>query len=546
MKLTLRPIQFLQLIAFAFGLTVLVASCKEKEAPTDLAKETIIPKPVSITPTGKNFSLTPETVIYVPAENDELMVVAQRLALQINNFTGFTSKIEKTGSMPEAGIYLIAEGEDKELGDEGYELSIMEDLIKLQANKPSGIFRGVQTIAQLVPIQSPGTAGYEGHIATGTIRDYPTYVWRGSMLDVARHFFSVDDVKRYIDLISYYKMNVLHLHLSDDQGWRIEIKSWPNLTMHGGSTQVGGGKGGFYTQDEYKDIIAYAQSRYVTVVPEIDLPGHINSALASYGELNGGIVVPIEGRYKGPLSSSGILGGKQRPTELYTGIGVGWSTLQYGKPSTTKFLNDVIREITEITPGPYMHIGGDEAHATKKEDYIKFVNQFTDIVKANGKQMVGWEEIAQGNIDRNAIAQHWASEKYAQMAAEKGARIIMSPSTRVYLDMQYDSTTRIGLHWAAYIEVDDAYNWNPATQVDGISKDQIMGVEAPLWTETIENMNDIEYLLFPRLPGIAEIAWSPAQGRSWEEYKVRLGNHGPRMKALGIDFYPSAKVPWVD
>ena len=131
------------------------------------------------------------------------------------------------------------------------------------------------------------------------------------------------------------------------------------------------------------------------------------------------------------------------------------------------------------------------------------------------------------------------------MAAEKGARIIMSPSTRVYLDMQYDSTTRIGLHWAAYIEVDDAYDWNPATQVDGISKDQIMGVETPLWTETIENMNDIEYLLFPRLPGIAEIGWSPAQGRSWDEYKVRLGNHGPRMKALGIDFYPSAKVPWV-
>jgi hexosaminidase len=169
----------------------------------------------------------------------------------------------------------------------------------------------VQTIAQLVPIQSTGTVGYEGHIATGTIRDYPTYAWRGSMLDVARHFFSVDDVKRYIDLISYYKMNVLHLHLSDDQGWRIEIKSWPNLTMHGGSTQVGGGKGGYYTQDQYKDIIAYAQSRYVTVVPEIDLPGHINSALASYGELNGGIVVPVEGRYKGPLSSSGILDGKQ-------------------------------------------------------------------------------------------------------------------------------------------------------------------------------------------------------------------------------------------
>jgi hexosaminidase len=542
MKLVSRTIQF---IAFAFGLLVVLSSCKEKEAPTDLAKETIIPKPVSVTATGKSFSLTAETIIYVAAGNDELLSVAQRLASQINSFTGFTNKIEVSAGVPETGLYLSIVGDDKELGEEGYELIITEDLIKLQANTPAGIFLGVQTVAQLVPIQGE-TSGYQGRMATGTIRDYPMYGWRGSMLDVARHFFSVEDVKRYIDLISYYKMNVLHLHLSDDQGWRIEIKSWPNLTAHGGSTQVGGGKGGYYTQEQYKDIVAYAKSRYITLVPEIDLPGHINSALASYGELNFGIKVPVEGIYNGPLSSAGILDGKQKPTELYTGIEVGWSTLQYGKPSTTKFLNDVIREISEITPGPYVHIGGDEAHATKKEDYIKFVNQFMDIVKANGKQMIGWEEIAQGNIDGNAIAQHWASEKYAQMAADKGARIIMSPSTRVYLDMQYDSTTRIGLHWAAYIEVDDAYDWNPATQVDGISKDQIMGVETPLWSETIENMNDIEYLLFPRLPGIAEIGWSPAAGRSWDEYKVRLGNHGPRMKALGIDFYPSAKVSWVD
>jgi hexosaminidase len=150
----------------------------------------------------------------------------------------------------------------------------------------------------------------------------------------------------------------------------------------------------------------------------------------------------------------------------------------------------------------------------QKEDYIEFINRFSEIVKANGKKMIGWEEIAQANINENAIAQHWTSEKYAKLAAEKGAQIIMSPSKRVYIDMQYDSTSRLGLHWAAYIEVDDAYNWNPATQVDGISKDQIYGCgNSTLWTETIENMNDIEYLLFPRLPGIAEIAWSPATGK---------------------------------
>jgi len=407
---------------------------------------------------------------------------------------------------------------------------------------------GVQTFLQIVPL-APEVAGKEKNkfrLAAGTIRDYPTYAWRGAMLDVARHFFGVEDVKRTIDLISYYKMNVLHLHLSDDQGWRIEIKSWPNLALHGGSTQVGGAKGGYYTQEQYKEIVAYAQSKYITIVPEIDLPGHINSALASYGELNGGTIVPAEGKFRGPATTQGILDGKNKPTDLYTGIEVGWSTLRLEKPATFKFVNDVLRELAEITPGPYLHIGGDEAHVTKKEDYIEFVNRFTEIVKANGKQMIGWEEIGQADLDDNAILQHWSAEKYAQEGARKGARIIMSPSKRVYLDMQYDSTSRLGLHWAAYIEVDDSYNWDPATQVDGIEKNQIMVVEAPLWSETIVTMDDIEYMLFPRLPGVAEIGWSPSEGRSWDEYKVRLANHGPKMIAKGIDFYRSSRVPWVD
>jgi hexosaminidase len=186
------------------------------------------------------------------------------------------------------------------------------------------------------------------------------------MLDVARHFFGVDDVKRYIDLISHYKMNVLHLHLSDDQGWRIEIKSWPNLTLIGGSTQVGGGAGGFYTQEQYKEIVSYAASRHITIVPEIDLPGHINSALASYGELNGGIIVPQEGRLPSPVTSTRLIDEKNKPTDLYTGIRVGWSTLRLEKEATFRFIEDVIRELAAITPGPYLHIGGDEAHVTKK------------------------------------------------------------------------------------------------------------------------------------------------------------------------------------
>lgn len=521
-------------------------SCNN-EPPTDLTKESIIPKPVSVMATGKGFGLTSTSRILVEGENEDLINIGNMLSTELNAITGFNNKVETTAGTPKEGsIYLVLGGADAKVGSEGYELTITEDLITIKANDPAGVYMGVQTLLQLVPFVKANTLNDRYRIATGTIIDYPTYVWRGSMLDVARHFFSVEDVKRYIDLISFYKMNILHLHLTDDQGWRIEIKSWPNLVLHGGSTQVGGGKGGYYTQEQYKDIVAYAASRYVTIVPEIDMPSHINAALASYGELNGGTKVPLEGIFKGALTTQGILDGKNKPTELYTGIEVGWSTLRLDKPATFKFVNDVVRELAEITPGPYIHIGGDEAHVTKKEDFIEFINRFSDIVKANGKQMIGWEEIAQAKIDGNAIAQHWASEEHAQEAASKGAKIIMSPSKKVYLDMQYDSTSRLGLHWAAYIEVDESYNWDPATRVEGIEKSDIIGVEAPLWSETIATMDDIEYMLFPRLPGVAEIGWSPAEGRSWDEYKVRLANHGPRMKAKGIDFYRSSKVPWVD
>lgn len=531
-----------------FSFVIIIQGCK-KEEPTDLAAESLIPKPVSVLATKKSFSLSKGTPIFIEGDSKELMTVANYLSTHLSLTTGFTNSVATTNGEPEDGaIYLVVTGKDDSLGSEGYELIITEDGVTLKANQPEGIFRGAQTLLQIVPIGKKNNTGdverETYRLATGTVRDYPTYSWRGSMLDVARHFFSVEDVKRYIDLIGYYKMNVLHLHLSDDQGWRIEIKSWPNLALIGGSKQVGGAKGGYYTQEQYKEIVAYAASHYITIVPEIDLPGHINSALASYGELNGGIKVPIEGQLKGPIATQGILDGKSKPTELYTGTEVGWSTLRLEKPTTFKFVDDVLRELAAITPGPYLHVGGDEAHVTKKEDYIVFIDRFQEMVKAHGKKMIGWEEISQAHIDSNVVSQYWHSAAFAHLAAEKGARIIMSPSKRAYMDMQYDSTTRIGLHWAAYIEVDDAYNWDPTTEVEGIEKESILGVEAPLWSETVVTMDDIEYLLFPRMPGIAEIGWSPAEGRSWDEYKVRLSNHAPRMKALNINFYPSKKVTW--
>ena len=543
-KNPLIKILFFFLIFTSSGLLV---SCKKTPSPeATLSFSNVIPKPVSSKTDGGVFFLTEETTIVTDPSQD-VKSIGQYLAGKLAPATGFSLAVNGGNSSLNT-VSLTLSGGIPELGDEGYDLSVTEQGIKLVANKPAGLFYGVQTIRQLLShkIEETLVQKETWEIATGTIRDYPTYAWRGSMLDVARHFFGVEDVKRYIDLLSYYKMNTLHLHLSDDQGWRIEIKSWPNLAIHGGSTQVGGAKGGYYTQEQYAELAAYAQRQWITIIPEIDLPGHINSALASYGELNGGILVPVEGKPKVTSSPPSVLDGKNKPTELYTGTEVGWSTLRLEKPATFKFVNDVIRELAAITPGPYLHIGGDEAHVTKKEDYIQFINKFNEIVKANGKKMVGWEEIAQGNIDENTVAQFWNSSTYAQMAVEKRAKILMSPSKRAYLDMKYDTLTKIGLHWAAYIEVADAYNWDPTTQLDGVDPKQIIGVEAPLWSETVVTMDDIEYLVFPRLPGIAEIGWTPVEMRSWEEYKVRLGNHGKRMKAMGINFYPSAQVPWVE
>lgn len=529
-------------ISYLLAFAMVVMACQNQRP--DLRSIPIIPQPNSVKATGSVFELRRSTSISVTG-SPELMAVATYLKGKLQPSTGFDLNIILSEEKPGTGIYFKSSA-DQSLGDEGYTILIEEELITIASLKPAGAFWAAQTIRQLLPanIESPSRQEGVWQIPTGEITDSPLYSYRGAMLDVARHFFSVQDAKRYIDLIAAYKINALHLHLSDDQGWRIEIKSWPNLTTIGGKTEVGGGAGGFYTQQQYKEIVSYAQQRFITVIPEIDMPGHINSALASYGELNGGTIVPKEGRLEIAANANKVLDSKPKPTELYTGIEVGWSTLRFEKKATFKFVEDVVREISGITPGLYFHVGGDEAQVTKKTEYIKFINRFKEIVEANGKKMIGWEEIAQAEINGEVVVQFWNSPQHALTAVEKGSKLIMSPAHKAYLDMSYDSTSKFGLHWAAYIDVDSAYQWDPATIVNGISKENILGIEAPLWSETISTMDEIEYLLFPRLPGYAEIGWSKTENRNWEEYKVRLGKQGPRFKALGINFYESKKVPW--
>jgi hexosaminidase len=488
------------------------------------ALDHVIPKPVSVQSTGDTFTLTSDTKIYVQPDDGAIKDIGQYLADKLKPSTGYAISVIGTTSEPGTGhIYLTTQGGDPALGEEGYELNVTQSVVKLVAHKPAGLFRGIQTIRQLLPpaIESATSQAGPWTMPTGTIKDYPRFVWRGAMLDVARHFFKVDDVKRFIDLMAYYKMNRFHLHLSDDQGWRIVIDSWPNLATHGGSTQVGGGPGGYYTKKDYAEIVAYAQSRYIIVVPEIDMPGHTNAALASYANLN----------------CDGVA------RELYTGTKVGFSTLCTSEEITYKFVDDVVREISALTPGPYFHIGGDESQATKPDDYIKFVERVQGIVKAHGKQPIGWEEIAQSRLIPTAIVQHWHSD-LAQKAVQQGAKVIMSPASKAYLDMKYDRTTPLGLDWAGLIEVQTGYAWDPAKQVNGVSEKDILGVEAPLWSETIQTIGDIEFMTFPRLLGYAEIGWSAAEGRGWDEYKTRLGVHSARLTALGVKFYRSSQVPW--
>ena len=343
------------------------------------------------------------------------------------------------------------------------------------------------------------------------------------MLDVARYFFGVEVIKRYIDLFSYYKINRLHLHLTDDQGWRIAIDAWPNLTAHGGMTQAGGGPGGFLTKAQYLDVVAYAEQRYMMIVPEIDMPGHTNAALSSYGELACDGVAPPP----------------------YTGIGVGFSGLCVGSASTDRFVKEVLAEIAAMTPGPYLHIGGDETMATSAADYARFIDSAQAVVKGLGKQMIGWDEIVKtGNLDPTSIAQHWQDPTLPARAKQRGAKIILSPATRAYLNMKYDPATPVGANWAGYNDEQDAYDWDPVTIVPGLVEADVLGLEAPLWTLVLRSVADMDYLAFPRLPGHAEIAWSPQAGRSWDEYRTRLASHGPRLSAMGVNYYKSTRVPW--
>jgi hexosaminidase len=502
---------------------LIVASCGSGEAEIARVDDDpigalhLIPKPRIISGEMGHLHFDPSARIVVSAD---IQSVGELLAASLRSSTGWVWDVVLGEA---AAGDIVLELDPARGGEESYGLVIDEREARVRAATPAGVFYGTQTLLQLFPSEIERPTVVEGvvwRVPLVTVEDSPRFEWRGTMLDVARHFFDADEVKRVIDLVARYKINRFHMHVTDDAGWRIEIESWPDLTAIGATTDHSGGPGGYYTQEQFADIVAYAAARFVTIVPEIDMPGHTNAALASYAELN----------------ETG-----QR-TELTPTVPFGSSSLWIDGPDTAQFVDDVVREVAALVPGPYLHIGGDEAFATEETDYDAFIRRTQDIVQSHGKTMVGWGEIGGSDLRAPFLAQHWLVLQDALAAREAGARIIGSPAKYAYLDMKYDESTPIGLSWAGFIDVRVAYEWDPV--LEGLEEADVIGLEAPLWTETVTTAADIDFMMFPRLLGYAEIGWSPRDGRDWEEYRARLAQHGLRLEARGVAFYQSPLIDW--
>ncbi len=401
----------------------------------------------------------------------------------------------------------------------------------ITAREASGFFHGVQTLRELLPAQ------IENHVHQPdvrwtaprvTITDYPRLPIRAAMLDVSRHFFTVAEVEKYIDDLAPYKLNTLELHLSDDQGWRLYINSWPRLATYGGSLEVGGTPGGYYTQSDYRTIVRYAAAHFMTVVPEFDFPSHINAALASYARLNCDGVAP----------------------PLYTGTDVGFSSVCVPKPVTYRFLDDVVREVAALTPGPYISLGGDEAHSTSPSDYLTFMNKALRIVHKYGKQLWGWHQTAAADVTPGSVAAYWGTadsptdEALAREAVAKGEKLVLAPADHAYLDMQYAPGFPYGQNWAGYVSVRKSYSWDPATLIPGVSGADVSGVLTPVWSETLKNIDEVELMAFPRVVGIAELGWSPRSTHDFAAYRLRLAAQAQRWILGDVNFYRAPDVPW--
>jgi hexosaminidase len=523
-------------VAVAASLSGSIATASYGSSPADTGAvplTQVVPSPTQVQTTpGVVFSLQPGDAVYATSGSADAAAAAGFLAGLLRKPTGYPVAVRDlpAGAQPR-GIVLALGGAGAPAASEAYQLDVTAQAVTVRAGDRQGLFNGVQTLRQLLPVKverqvrEPGPWLVQG----GRVVDQPRYGYRGALLDVARHFLPVADVQKYIDGIARYKINYLHLHLVDDQGWRIEIKGWPELTAIGGSTGVGDIMGGSYTQADYQAIVRYAAARGVTVIPEIEGPAHMQSALASYAKLT------CDGK----------------PVDLYTGFTPSPDGfLCLSNPTTYEFLDDVIGQLAALTPGPYLHIGGDETQDIPAADVSNHVEKVEKLVRKHGKKVIGWQDIA-GSLDpATSLTGFWAAginDDQVVAAAKAGQKVVMSPSDHLYLDMKYTEAVPeypIGNSWAGTSTVADSYDWKPEAELPGLPATAIAGVEADLWTETVFGIGQAENLAFPRLLSAAEIGWAQPSTHNWDSYRKRLAAQGPRLREGRVNYYLSPEVPW--
>lgn len=532
-------------------LALFAAVANAQNAPIHL-----IPQPAELQQSGGVFTLTGNTGIGFNQPDGR--AVAEMLAQKLNVPTGFALKAQQ-GTRAAIQLNLNA-APDAKLGKEGYTLEVTPKGVAIAANQPAGLFYGMQTLLQLFPkeIESKAVAKATWTVPAVKITDYPRFGWRGLMLDVSRHFFSKEDVKKYIDEMARLKYNTFHWHLTDDNGWRIEIKSLPKLTSVGAWRVQRAGHfgdradplpgepatyGGFYTHDDIREVVRYAQERFVTIVPEIDVPGHSMAAIAAYPELS---------CTKNPDT-------KVNPgTNFADWYGNGTfkmkieNTLNPSDEKVYEFLDKVFTEVAMLFPNPYIHVGGDECYkgywkedpgcqALMKKLGIRhvedlqgyFMNRVEGILKAKGKKLLGWDEILEGGISPEATVMSWRGVKGGIEAAQMGHDVVMTPTTFTYIDYtQGDPTIDPPIY--AHLRCKKSYSFEPVP--DGVDPKYILGGQGNLWTEQIPTLRYAQYMTWPRGWALSEVYWSPKAKKNWENFAGRMEAHFERADAAGINY----------
>jgi hexosaminidase len=516
----------------------LLAACSQKEVSQPGGPEMlpIVPQPVSVKSGPGKIDIT-KRFTFIASTNDELNV-GELLA-------EFLKANQLVGAVGEATQIMLKTVADTSLHSEGYRLKISGDGIRIEGQNGAGLFYGVQTFTQLIAANKQSLPEVE-------IVDYPRFAYRGLHLDVGRHMFPPEFIKKYIDLLAHHKYNRFHWHLTEDQGWRIEIKKYPKLQEvgayrketvigHAGTATRGDKKdfdgkryGGFYTQDEVKEIVQYAADRYVTIIPEIELPGHALAALSAYPEL-------------------GCTGG---PYEAATTWGVFDDVFCAGKEGTFEFLQGVLDEVITLFPGEYVHIGGDECPKTRwktcpncqkriKNEKLHdehelqsyFIQRVEKYLNSKGKRIIGWDEILEGGLAPNATVMSWRGEEGGIAAAKQNHDVIMTPGNWCYFDHYQDTTKSEPLAIGGFTPVREVYGYEPIpSQLSVAEAKHILGAQANVWTEYIPTSDHVEYMVYPRASAMAEVLWSPKSARDYDGFLARMKTHLKRLDEWNVNY----------